>query len=199
MEESNLHMENILTSICTTPDNDPGNHNIQNLQANIPPLQNRIADLTDKIGVGYFAFDSRTPISPDKNKKRNSNFSQNNKRIRATTRNIYLSPDDTGTLCRGLTEGLNGGKLCHNLSCMTTKHPSAATGSLLPFRAYLTLPGSFILHPFPLLCYKDFSQEIIEKMKLTSITAQESAITRCLINVSPLKGQEEEILILLAL
>ena len=59
-EEANLHMENILTSICTILDDDPGRPNIQHLQAKIPSLCSRIAELTDKIGVGYIAFDSHT-------------------------------------------------------------------------------------------------------------------------------------------
>ena len=69
-----------------------------------------------------------------------------------TTKKLYLSSEYTSTLCGGLTEGLNWDNICHNPSCMATKHPSAVTGSLLPFHAYLILTGSYILRPFPLLC-----------------------------------------------
>ena len=77
------------------------------------------------------------------------------------------------------------------------KNLSMVTDSLPTFHAYLTLPGSFIVHPFLLFCYKDFSQDIIKKMKLIPITEQEAENTRCLINTSPPKGQEEDIFILL--
>ena len=63
------HTENILTSICTTLDDDQGNPRIQYPQANMPPLQTRIADLTDKIGVGYFDFDSHITLYPNQKKK----------------------------------------------------------------------------------------------------------------------------------
>ena len=65
-------MDNILTYICNTLDDDPGSSNIQHLQANTPLLRSRIADLTEKIGIGYLAFDSHTPPSPEQRKKINS-------------------------------------------------------------------------------------------------------------------------------
>ena len=154
-------MDNILNYIYTTLEDYPGSPNIKNIQANIPPLRSRIADLTDKIRVGYFAFDSHTPPSPAQREKTNSPSaltSPRTKRGRAIKRNIYLSPDDTSTLCEGLTEGLNGGKLFHNPACMATKHPTERTGSLLPFHAYIILPGSFVIHSLPLFSYKDFSK-----------------------------------------
>ena len=47
--------------------------NMKLLEFVTPPyiyhLQNRIADLKDKIGVGYFDFDSHVPHSPGQNKK----------------------------------------------------------------------------------------------------------------------------------
>ena len=103
----------------------------------MPPLQNRIADLTDKIGVGYFAFDSHILLSPYQKEK---NYPETptpliTRRGRATTKNLYLSPEDTSTLFGGLTEGINGSKLYHNTSCMKTKHPSAVTISLLPLHS----------------------------------------------------------------
>ena len=103
----------------------------------MPPLQNRIVDLTDKIGVGYFAFDSHILLSPYQKEK---NYPETptpliTRRGRATTKNLYLSPEDTITLFGGLTEGINGSKLYHNLSCMKTKHPSAVTISLLPLHS----------------------------------------------------------------
>ena len=60
-EEANLCLENTLTSICDTRGNDPANPRIPRLQSNIPPLKTRVADITDNIGVGYFAFDSHIP------------------------------------------------------------------------------------------------------------------------------------------
>ena len=68
-EGMKLYSDNILTSICATLNNDPSNSKIQRLQYNIPHLHTRIADLTDKIGVGYFDFDSHIPHSPGQNKK----------------------------------------------------------------------------------------------------------------------------------
>ena len=62
-------MENILTSIFTTLDDDPGNPKIQHFQANVSPLWTRIADLTNKIGVGYFSFEYHITLSPSQNKK----------------------------------------------------------------------------------------------------------------------------------
>ena len=107
-------MDKSFFSICTTLDDDPGKSKIQHLQYNTPLLRSRIADLTEKIGVGYFAFDSHTPTSPYQRKKTNPPSPLNSPRTRrviATTRKIYLSQDDTSTMCGGLTEGLNGGKL----------------------------------------------------------------------------------------
>ena len=72
-------------------------------------------------------------------------------RRRAIVRKIYLSPDDTSALWGGITEVQNWGNLCHNPSCMAVKHTKSITGSNLPFRAYIILPGSLILHPFPIL------------------------------------------------
>ena len=62
-----------------------------------------------------------------------------------------------------------------------------------------SLPGSFIIHPNPLFCYKDLSQDTTKKLKLASITPQEGATVRCIISASPLKGKEEYIIILLSL
>ena len=50
-----MYMDNILTSIWSTLDDDPGNSKIQRLQYNIPPLQTRIADITDNIGVSLYS------------------------------------------------------------------------------------------------------------------------------------------------
>ena len=62
-----------------------------------------------------------------------------------------------------------------------------------------SLPGSFIIHPNPLFCYKDLSRDTTKKLKLASITPQEGATVRCIISASPLKGKEEYIIILLSL
>ena len=78
-----MFMENTLTSIYTTLDNDSGNPKTQHLQANIPHLWTRIADLTDKIGVGQFAFDSHISLSLAQKKNqplRVSNIPNNKKR-----------------------------------------------------------------------------------------------------------------------
>ena len=69
MEEVKLYMDNILKYICDTLENVPVNSKISRLQYNIPSLQNRIADLTEEIGVGYLAFDSHiNPYSVQKKK-----------------------------------------------------------------------------------------------------------------------------------
>ena len=182
-------MEKILTSIYSFLENNPGRPKIYHIQANIPSPRSRIADLTEKIEVGFLAFDSHTPPSPAQKKtdKPPSYLTYpRTRRGRAYKRKIYLSPDDTSNLYGGIIEGLNGGKLFHNPSCMATKHPTSITGSLPPFHNYLTLPGSFIIHPSPLFFYKYFSLDTIKKLKLTTITPQESATVRCMINTCPL-------------
>ena len=68
-EEAKLHMDNILTSICATLHDDSGNPKIQHLQSNMPPVRTRITELTEKIRVGYFVFDSQIPLSPSQKKK----------------------------------------------------------------------------------------------------------------------------------
>ena len=125
-EEANLYTDKILNSICTTLDGDPGNTRIQHLQSNFPPLRTMIADLTDKIGVEYFTFDSHTPPSPAQKKKSNYPATltpPRKRRVIDTMRQFYLSPYDTITLCGGLTEVLNGGKICHNPSSMAKQYP----------------------------------------------------------------------------
>ena len=64
-------MDNILTSIYANLNDNPGNPNIQRIQAKIPPLQTRIADLTDKIGACYFT--SNSYISPSLGQKKKIN------------------------------------------------------------------------------------------------------------------------------
>ena len=61
-EEVKIYMDKNLTSIYIYLDNDPGNTNIPRLPSNITPLQTRIVELTDKIGLGYPAFESHTPL-----------------------------------------------------------------------------------------------------------------------------------------
>ena len=114
-------------------------------------------------------------------------------------RKTHLSLDNTITLCGDLTEGPNGRKLCHNPYSTAAKHPKSISVSFLPFHAYLILPGSFILHPFPLFCYYDFSQENINKPKQTPVMAEEAARVRVLCNTSHSEGPEEESLCILAL
>ena len=72
-----------------------------------------ILELTEKIGVGYLAFDSNTPPYSGKKKKNSPEIPSYHitRRGRYTTIKIYLSPYYTSTLCGGITEGLNGGKL----------------------------------------------------------------------------------------
>ena len=65
---------------------------------------------------------------------------------RPNIRNLYLYTEDKINLYRGLTEVKNGGKLCYNTCCAAVKHPQSLTCSLLPFHAYLILPGFFIIH-----------------------------------------------------
>ena len=60
------------------------------------------------------------------------------------------------------------------------KHPKYITGSLLPFHAYLILPGPFILHTPPIFYYKYFTQNTITKLNQTSITREEAAKVRFL-------------------
>ena len=113
--------------------------------------------------MGYFAFDSQEPytkliprVSP----------TNSNKKIRGRTimRWIYLSPSDTRPLCGGLTDGQNGGKLCHMKSCKALKYRKLITVSLLPCNDYLMLLGSHIFHPFPLICYKYFTEVTIHRL-----------------------------------
>ena len=116
-EEAKIHMDNILMSICYILDYDPGIPKIQHLQANITSLCSSIEDPIKQMGVGFLTFDYHTPPSPAQKKKGKSPptlTSPRTRRGRASTRNLYVSPDDTRTLCGGLTKHLSGGKLCHN-------------------------------------------------------------------------------------
>ena len=86
---------NILSSIVSNLEGEPDNPKIQHLQTNMPPFQTRTADLTDKIGVEYFAFESHIPLYSAQKKKSNSPATPTSLRKRsgrATTKKLHLSP-----------------------------------------------------------------------------------------------------------
>ena len=65
--------------------------------------------------------------------------------------------------------------MCHAKNCSAVKHPSSVPGKLLPFHAYLVLPGSHILHPLPLFNYKYLSEPTLLKLLDTYITIENAA------------------------
>ena len=95
IEESKMYLNNILTLLWDTIDNNPANPRIPRLQSNIPPLKTRLADLTENIEKGYFTFDSYIPSISDQQEK--SNFPETPTSLRTIRgkyrmRNIYLFP-----------------------------------------------------------------------------------------------------------
>ena len=97
---------------------------------------------------------------------------------------IFFSLTDITHLCSGLTDGKNGGKLCSNHGCGISKHSKKLTGVLLTMHAYLTLPGSSLMHPFPIFRYRIFSPDTIKDLKSTSLTYNEAANARYLCNAT---------------
>ena len=63
-----------------------------------------------KIGSGLCVIDSKSPNTLEQKGKKTQTPSPIEKRGRASTRRIFISPTDTSTLCRGLTECPNGEK-----------------------------------------------------------------------------------------
>ena len=139
-------------------------------------------DINKMIGIGYFNFDSQGPYSSELKTICNNYPATANMQIprRGGTimRRMYLSTSDTSTKRVGLTYIQNGRKLCHARSCTEVKHPNSIVGSLIPFHPYLTLPGSHIIHPFPLFRYKGFTEETIAKLNQLSINHDEDAKIR---------------------
>ena len=109
---------------------------------------------------------------------------------------IYISPSETITLCRGLTDGQTRGKLCHMKACTATPKRSRA---LLPWHAHLMLSGSHIVHALPLFCYKEFSDGTIQKLQQTLVRLEERANTGSLCNTTPQDQMEDEVKNLLIL
>ena len=60
-------------------------------------------------------------------------------------------------------------------------------------------PRVFHPQPFPIILYKDFTQNTIKKLNQTSITEEEAVMIRFISNTAPSEGLEEEILRLLVL
>ena len=117
----------------------------------------------------------RYPLYLRTEEKSNSKATPTSLRTRRgiySMKKLHLPPDNTITLFGGLTESQNRVKICYNTSCAADEYTKSITGSIIPFHLYLILPGSFILHPFSLLLYKYFTQNTIEKLKQTSITAE---------------------------
>ena len=69
---------------------------------------------------------------------------------------MYFVPHGSPPFCDGLTEGHNRGKLCAINGCGITNHPKNLIGELLTLHAYLTLPGTNLLHPLPILDTDDY-------------------------------------------
>ena len=110
---------------------------------------------------------------------------------------MFLSPTDITHLYGGLTDGQNGGKLCANHGCVISKHSKNLTGALLPMNAYLTLPGSSLVHPLPIFSYRGFSPNTIKDLKSTSLTYNEAANARYLCNATSDKKIYNEVKTLL--
>ena len=112
-------------------------------------------------------------------------------------RRMFLSPTDITHLYGGLTDGQNGGKLCANHGCVISKHSENLTGALLPMNAYLTLPGSSLVHPLPIFSYRGFSPDTIKDLKSTSLTYNEVSNVRFLYNTTSKNKLDNEVKTLL--
>ena len=110
---------------------------------------------------------------------------------------MFLSPTDITHLYGGLTDGQNGGKLCANHGCVISKHSKNLTGALLPMNAYLTLPGSSLVHPLPIFSYRGFSPDTIKDLKSTSLTYNEVSNVRFLYNTTSKNKLDNEVKTLL--
>ena len=99
-------------------------------------------------------------------------------------RRMVLSPMNITHLCGSLTDRKNRGKLCDNHGCGISKHSKNHTGALLTMHTYLALPGSSILHPFPIFRYRGLSLDTIKELKSNSLTYNESSNARYLCNIT---------------
>ena len=112
-------------------------------------------------------------------------------------RKMFFAPAEPSPLCNGLTEGQNRGKLCTNRECGVSKHTKNLFVALLTNHAYLTLPGSGLIHPFPVFKYKVFATDTITKLKETSLTYNKSTNIRYTSKNIQEYTMEEEVKILL--
>ena len=73
------------------------------------------------------------------------------------------------------------------------KIPNTITVTLLPHHDYLMLPGSHIIHPFPLLCTREFIEENIYKIQQIAINLEEAANNILIFNTTPHDQFEDEV------
>ena len=141
------------------------------------------ANLSDLIGSTYRAFNVENPY----NKQLRHYPSNSNKRRqgRRNIRKIYLSPHNLSQIYGGLTLGKTGTKMCHTKKFTALRHSSSVYGCLLPSHTYLVLPGSHILHPLPMLNYKDLSEATLLKLLDASITIDNAENLRSSLNATP--------------
>ena len=83
--------------------------------------------------------------------------------------------------------------MCYNTNCQAKEHPQKITGSILPNQEYFKLLGSVLLHPFPLLSYKTFSQYSIDKLSLLVMIPEEAANMSFLCNTTLQEDSEHEV------
>ena len=69
-EKSKEAYVNILKYKCEVLDNNPSNPKIHLIQDNLPLLKRRIEYLSEKIGIGFFAFNYHTPYSSEQKIKK---------------------------------------------------------------------------------------------------------------------------------
>ena len=118
----------------------PDNPRTTHLQAQIPLYNQRLADLSNSIGVEYFSFTSQRPYSKLRPRGSPINSSKTRRGIISMWR-MYLVPRETISLCGSLSDRPNWGNLCHMKSHTYLNHHKSTTLSLLPQHEYLMLPG----------------------------------------------------------
>ena len=172
-EEAKICLINTLTSMCNTLDNylDKPQDPTTTKQHSTPKNKYNGSHQQDRGKLLRIWLPYTLHLRLEKTNYPENPTSLITRTIISIMRNIYLSPDNTVNLCGGIPEGPHWSKICYNPSCAAVNHPKSITDSLLPFHAYLMLPGSFVIHPLPLLCYKDFTQNTITKVNQTFITA----------------------------
>ena len=131
--KSNEYFNNIICLVCDLLELYPEGNRTPRLQESITPLKQKMADLTNMIGIRYFDFDSQGPYYSELKTKGNSHAIpkiQILRRVRTILRSMYPSLLDSSTLCGGITDI----KMDKNCSTYDHEHqPDILTQLLAPF------------------------------------------------------------------